>query len=30
MLDVFRDASDLFDERGVAFRVFYSVRSLQA
>ncbi len=29
LLDVFRDASDLFDERGIAFRVFYSVRSPQ-
>lgn len=27
LLDVFRDASDLFDERGIAFRVFYSVRA---
>jgi RNAse (barnase) inhibitor barstar len=26
LLDVFRDASDTFDERGIAFRVFYSVR----
>jgi RNAse (barnase) inhibitor barstar len=25
LLDVFRDALDLFDERGIAFRVFYSV-----
>ncbi len=29
LLDVFRDTSDLFDERGVAFRVFYSVRPAQ-
>jgi len=27
LLDVFRDASDDFDSRGVAFRVFYSVRA---
>lgn len=26
LLDVLRDASDLFDERGIAFRVFFSVR----
>lgn len=26
LLDVFRDASDRFDEQGIAFRVFYSVR----
>lgn len=29
LLDVFRDVSDLFDERGIAFRVFYSVRPAQ-
>ena len=25
LLDVFRDAADMFDDRGLAFRVFYSV-----
>ena len=25
LLDVFRDAADAFDDRGLAFRVFYSV-----